>query len=162
MTVANRTPRERRTSVQRDVASTLDRYRAELDVDQQELATAIGCSPTYVRRMLERSDGTTLDLADVAMMAGGPPGVAKLGEDLVRWLAARYGLVVVVAGACTEAPTVPAADVAAEGGALPKLVGTALADGRIDPVEGERIERHLRVVEGAVSRTRAAIGRANR
>lgn len=160
MSAAGRTPREKRASVQREVASTLDRFRAELDVDQAEVAAAIGCSPSYVRRILERTDGTTVDLADVAMMAGAPPGVAKLGEDLVRWLADRYGLVVVAADACTEAPTVPAADVAAEGGTLPKLVGTALADGRIDPAEGERIERHLRVVEGAVSRTRASLRRA--
>ena len=152
----HRTP-EKRAASQREAASAFDKDRAALDVDQHEVASALGCSETLVRKMLCRADATTLDVADLALMAEAAPNVRAVGEETIRRLAALYGCTLVVVEGVASSPVVAAADHAAHAASFSRDVAVALADGRVDPAERSMLDVGQRNVDAAAARQRSSL-----
>ncbi len=146
-TTKRTTGRPSRSDVQADVAREAERLRVnrEDDVDQTDIARAIGSGPTHVQHCLSPRERPTFTLADVVLMHGDDrPAVAAYGADLVRLLARLCGMRVVdEVEATASLPVHTTAAVAHAAGAASASVA-AMADGEIDEREDAAIASQTR------------------
>lgn len=153
-TARRTTERESRVSLKADVARALVRVLFEADVDQAEVASAVGVRASIVQRWADRSRPETISLADLVLAGERFPAVAR---GLLSWAADRLGLVV-SERLVGEQPGDHLAQIARMGREHAEAVGVyleAVSDGAVTDAELARIDKELTDAEEANAALRA-------
>ncbi len=140
--------KELRARAKADVARAFVRALFDADVDQSEVADAVGIRPSIVQRWGDKNRLETITLADLVLVAERFPVVAR---GLMLWAADHLGLVVAprLEAAAPVDHLHHAAKMAREHSECLSAVLEAHADGRVDDDELARIDHELRDVEEA-------------
>lgn len=138
--MSQETPVQARSAARVVVAKLLRRALDAADVDQGELARAVGTTSQKVQKWCDRLERETPGFADIVLM---PRAVAM---PLLRWAAEHHGALVV-----DELQAASPLDhmghlhrVLKEGADVGVAYASALSDGVVDAVERERVITELR------------------
>ncbi len=146
------TARERRAALKAEMARVLTRTLFERDVDQGELAEAVGVGASIVQRWADRRRSETMTVADLVLAGQSHEVVAR---DLLAWVAERLDLEL--------RPTTNTYDTETGRRTIHELLDVVRAitdhdlDGTLDAEEARRELRELREAKDALAEREAQL-----